>query len=351
MLDKKIILNKILNNIRLTSNGSIVASPTKNNPNYFYHWIRDSALTMKVIIKEYELTSNPVYLDIILKYVNYEYNLQKLNSLSGLGEPKYNTNTTTFNDSWGRPQNDGPALRSTNMINISRLLKSNFNNVVEKMIEPIIEKDLEYVLANYDKQSFDLWEEKHGYHFYTRIVQAKFLKEAIKYFERSEYKQYLKNLLELIKHHFDSNFIISSFDCNGSILRIDDSSIFMGIVHIDFDEDIVPLNKYYLIQNNINSLLQYFNEKYNGKYNFIGRYKFDEYFNGQSWIICTINMLTFFKHLKVNQNISNKILDQILTINPDLNLNEQYDPKEKKQYSVEQLTWNYTEMYLFISKV
>ena len=32
---------------------------------------------------------------------------------------------------------------------------------------------------NYDKISFDLWEEKKGWHFYTRMVQLKFLKDII----------------------------------------------------------------------------------------------------------------------------------------------------------------------------
>ena len=35
-----------------------------------------------------------------------------LTSGAGLGEPKFNVDETRFNGNWGRPQRDGPALRS-----------------------------------------------------------------------------------------------------------------------------------------------------------------------------------------------------------------------------------------------
>ena len=47
----------------------------------------------------------------------YEY-VQDLDTLSGLGEPKINIDCTPFNGEWGRPQNDGPALRGIMMIKI-----------------------------------------------------------------------------------------------------------------------------------------------------------------------------------------------------------------------------------------
>ena len=46
-------IDKILDNINETNNGLIVASPSTQNPDYYYHWVRDSALTMKVIVNEY----------------------------------------------------------------------------------------------------------------------------------------------------------------------------------------------------------------------------------------------------------------------------------------------------------
>ena len=306
-----------------------------------------SAITMKVIINEYELTKDLKYLNIILKYINFEFNLQNVETLSGLGEPKYNVNGSSFNDSWGRPQNDGPALRGIVMIQIGKLLEKNFNSIKNNIVDKIIKNDLEYIINHLDKPSFDLWEEKFGYHFYTRLVQAKFLKEYIKYTKDYNINNYYKKIKEYIKHHYSYNHIISSFNKDGMIERVDDSSIFMGLCHIDYDNDIFPIDKYKLVENNIYTLLNYFNKKYNNNYNLIGRYVNDKYFDGHSWFICTISMLNFYKKINKNSSLVNNLYEYIININENLDLNEQYDPKENIMYSVEKLTWNYSELYFF----
>ena len=51
------------------------------------------------------------------------------------------------------------------------------------MIIPIIIKDFNYIMKNYNQVSFDLWEENKGWHFYTRTVQLKFFKDSIKYYK------------------------------------------------------------------------------------------------------------------------------------------------------------------------
>ncbi|KAI8607095.1 hypothetical protein BC830DRAFT_206351, partial [Chytriomyces sp. MP71] len=38
----------------IQADGAIAASPSTTNPNYFYHWVRDGALTMKAIVELYE---------------------------------------------------------------------------------------------------------------------------------------------------------------------------------------------------------------------------------------------------------------------------------------------------------
>ena len=345
--NKIIFINKIIDNINFTDNGSIIASPS-NEPNYIYHWVRDSAITMKVIVNEYEITKDLKYLDIILKYINFEFELQKIKTLSGLGEPKYNVDGSSFNDNWGRPQNDGPALRGLIMIKIGKILEKHFSSIKNNIIDKIIKNDLEYIINNIDNPSFDLWEEKYGYHFYTRLVQAKFLKEYIFYSNDLSISDYYKKIKEYIKHHYSHNHIISSFNTYGMIERVDDSSIFMGLCHIDYDYDIFPKDKYYLVENNIYVLLNYFNKKYKHNYNLIGRYVNDKYFDGQTWFICTISMLNFYKKIKKNNELVNDVYNYIININKELNLNEQFNPKENKMYSVEKLTWNYSELYFFL---
>ena len=51
-----------------------------------------------------------------------------------MGEPKINIDGTPYNDPWGRPQNDGPALRGLNMINLFNLLHKTHKHIAEKLI-------------------------------------------------------------------------------------------------------------------------------------------------------------------------------------------------------------------------
>ena len=65
---------------------------------------------MRTFIDMYSKTKDPLYFQYIMNYLENENKLQQLDTITGLGEPKYNINCTPFNGEWGRPQNDGPAL-------------------------------------------------------------------------------------------------------------------------------------------------------------------------------------------------------------------------------------------------
>ena len=92
-------LNRLLKNINPagTESGIIVAAQSKTNPNYWYHWTRDSALTMNTIVSLYSssLAANDgagaaKYEKLLWAYVNREqsHRLQPTISKS-LGEPKW----------------------------------------------------------------------------------------------------------------------------------------------------------------------------------------------------------------------------------------------------------------------
>ena len=173
-------IQKILENISsTTTNGIIVASPSLQ-PNYQFHWIRDSALVIRVIIEEYKNTTDPKYIKILLDYIEIENTIQGLITKGGLGEPKINKDGTAFNGDWGRPQNDGPALRGIMLVKILNIFKNDYELLCSNTIIPMIRKDLNYILKNYNQPCFDLWEENYGWHWYTRMVQLKFLKDSLK---------------------------------------------------------------------------------------------------------------------------------------------------------------------------
>jgi len=354
------IIKKIEENLNFSEKpGVIIASPS-NYPPYKFHWIRDSALVMRVFINEFKKTNNTQSLFNIINYIESEYKIQNLDTKSGLGEPKIKIDLTPYNDPWGRPQNDGPALRGINMIKIFNILKKNYKSIVENLVVKIIEKDIKYILNNYNKPSFDLWEENLGWHFYTRLVQLKFIKDYInvkeelnKYFSIDlEINTIYNDLLSNIKHHECPEMIISSFDVNGNISKYDDSANILALCHIDFDKDILSQIDYKLVLLNCDNLINFFKNKYdNNKYKLVGRYAYDQYFNGHIWIICSLALAQFYLFIGSKEmiNISKKILDYILSIDINLDLAEQYDIDNNKMLSAEKLTWNYSELYMTIN--
>ncbi|KAK3896798.1 Six-hairpin glycosidase-like protein [Staphylotrichum tortipilum] len=166
--------------------GIVIASPSKVDPDYFYTWTRDAALTLKTLIDEF-LLGNKALQPYIEDYVHSQAVLQTVSnpsgtllpSGSGLGEPKFTANGTRFNGNWGRPQRDGPSLRAVALIQYSNYLISRGKRErVKTEIWPIIANDLSYTGQYWNSTGFDLWEEVSGSSFFTTQNQYRSLIEG-----------------------------------------------------------------------------------------------------------------------------------------------------------------------------
>ena len=164
--------------------GMVVASPSRQNPNYYFDWVRDTALTMRSLIDLYDAKRDPKLKKLILTWIDAEIFRQTLPTMTGLGEPKFNVDGSGYTGPWGRPQNDGPALRAISIIRFARILLRDGEQdyVIKKLYNSgsVIKKDLEYTAREWTKPNFDLWEEVKGMHFYTLLVQHTALQEGAK---------------------------------------------------------------------------------------------------------------------------------------------------------------------------
>ena len=371
-LDK--ILQRITENTNTMSHvGIIIASPSEDPP-YKYHWVRDSALVMRTFIDMYSKTKDPLYFQYIMNYLENENKIQDLDTITGLGEPKYNINCTPFNGEWGRPQNDGPALRGIMLFKIIELFQYKYDIIIQNMIIPIIIKDLHYLIKNHNQVSFDLWEENKGWHFYTRMVQLKFFKDSIKYYKHlqgsidlNDIKVCFRQLSSDILDHICDTHIISSFDDSGTITKHHDAANILAFCHIDYDEDILKIVPLEYVNETCDKLIDSFRKKYNhDELNLIGRYADDKYYDGHVWVLCSLALGQIYIELYKRRNIvkysspmhrsksnpnnnyieiSNGILERILTLDPNLILPEQFNPINSNYYSAKKLTWNYSELY------
>ena len=187
--------------------GSVLASPTiasyDPDPDYFFHWLRDSAIVIdavRTLIEDGADGSGAV--DRVRDFVRFSLALSDLDgrALLGrgavgaavnpdfqqyvrsdgelgeaageniLGETRFNPDGTLDIIKWARPQHDGPALRALAVMRLWRL--GVFDDAeIHDAARRLLEADLAFTHRHRNDPSFDIWEEQIGHHYYTRLVQ------------------------------------------------------------------------------------------------------------------------------------------------------------------------------------
>lgn len=312
---EQISVKNLLRNISPAgaSKGAVVASPSRHNPDYWFHWIRDAALVMDVIVDRFSKTSLPdqkaYFLDLLWDYTEFS----RLNQMTptpsgGPGEPKFNVDGSPFVGPWGRPQNDGPALRAITLIRFARALITESKTEEIRRVSSIIKYDLEFVSHHWREACFDLWEEIKGHHFYTLINQYQALVDGSSYLallgDTGASEWYLKQAEEIkteLNKFWDSerSVIISTRDRMGGIDYKKsnlDSSVLLGVLHAG-TTDIFSVDDP-KVQSTVLKLKQTFKTLYSINQSgpsgvAIGRYpedKYDGYTSsgeGNPWILIT----------------------------------------------------------------
>jgi glucoamylase len=187
---QKISVEKLLQNISPpdAEPGAVIAARTRVAPNYYYHWVRDAGLVAQSALQAYADHKDSAVRDALkerlLAYAAFSAKLQKVEALTGLGEPKFHVDGSAYNEPWGRPQNDSPAIRASSLIQLAQLeIKEGRPEIARQLYDghsPLaaIKNDLEFTAHHWREPSFDLWEEVRGAHFYTRMVQHRALREG-----------------------------------------------------------------------------------------------------------------------------------------------------------------------------
>lgn len=172
------------NQVPNVQTGAVIASPSTAGPNYFYSWVRDAALTMKVVVSQSTLDRT-----LMTDYANAEkvHQQNAAQSSSSQGEPKFNVDGSLFTGPWGRPQNDGPALRASTLMAFAKRIGLNDAFTTGTLYKSdlsagsLIKTDLEYVAHHWQDSSFDLWEEVQATHFFTLMVQYRSMVDGAKF--------------------------------------------------------------------------------------------------------------------------------------------------------------------------
>lgn len=372
-------------------NGAVVASPSLNQPNYYYDWVRDTSLTMKTMIRlNADQNINNLTKKAISRrletWVDWELARQETPKLTDLGEPRFYVDGRSNREPWGRPQNDGPALRALaamelaqQWINIGRLDDVQLKLYkAELPARTMIKRDLEYIAHHWTESSFDLWEEERGMHFYTMVAQKVALIKGAKiarYFNDLDaahfYETQAASIEQYLTAFIDHSKGTIKYAINkegGLPHKLSDLDVAVLLIAIEtFDGKFyVPLNE---VIKTVNQLAQSFQkiypinqiQKMKSGTNLgiaMGRYPDDRYSgfdfsNGNPWFLSTLALAEFACDLQKTGLASlakNKLMNTaeaqfnrvLFHLNQDGSMSEQFRRDNGYEQGARDLTWSYT---------
>jgi glucoamylase len=192
--------------------GSVLASPVSAHwdpePDYFFHWLRDSAIVMGAVVtlgraaenaaerarwnghfedfvrfslelsqidgadfvkkNDYRSRTQPAF----AQFLRPEAELRQLKGDALLGEPRFNPDGTPDFLGWSRPQYDGAALRALCCLRYDALCREQGRAPAPELAR-MIRLDLDFTARHADDACIGPWEEanENGHHYYAALAQ------------------------------------------------------------------------------------------------------------------------------------------------------------------------------------
>jgi glucoamylase len=193
--------------------GAIVASPVLGaydpDPDYFFHWFRDSAVVIDALrllhadgrlgdealrhlrdFTRFSLGLNRLdgrtlaavpdrragVAPAFLQFVREDDDLARAHGDAVVAETRVNPDGTLDISRWARPQHDGPPLRALALLRW--VAGGQLDAPLLAEVSALIRFDLEFTLRHWREPSYDIWEEESGHHYYTLRVSAAALREG-----------------------------------------------------------------------------------------------------------------------------------------------------------------------------
>lgn len=376
--------------------GSVVASPTSTNPDYFFHWLRDSAAVMeavRILIRSGENVEgwtrrfnefvtfslglrnisgrefleshagfrNKVFPDF-LQYVRSDHDIGAVEGERVLGEARYNADGALDFICWNRPQHDGPAARA---LTCMRFWNEGLVDGDERLrLKDLIRRDLDYTAYNAGEPSYDIWEEELAQHYYTVLVQFAALAKGTRWAEvevslncAEHFREQALALAELLQQFWfeKGGFLRSRLPQNGvESEKALDFAVILGVLHAGLEG-----GSHSVEDPQVRATFQKLEELFAEEYAInrdrksglaCGRYKGDNYVSGGAYYFSTFGAAEYCYRLAaaVPSETADLIAkgDAILSRTRDFipasgDLSEQFDKTTGEQTSASNLAWSY----------
>ncbi len=380
--------------------GSVLASPAiafdRGEPDYFFHWVRDSAAVMKAvrILAKAEKPSSEwtarfnefVGFSLGLRnidgrrflanadfrakaspemqqYLRSDEEIAAVHGSRAAGDVRYNAGGTLDFIRWNRPQHDGPALRALVAMRFEEegLL---LDRDAKQGLSELVDCDLSYTAEYAGQPCYDIWEEESALHYYTILVQLASLERGA---ARAESKG-MRDVAEPFRAKAEDlrsllgRFWSPSLGCYRSrLLPADaesskalDFAVILGVLHAGLTS-----GSHSIQDERVRLTLAKLEELFAAEYAInrggregimLGRYKGDSYVSGGAYYFSTFGAAESYYRLAEADAGGRAALiakgDAILSRVRDFvpasgDLSEQFDQTTGAQTSARDLSWSY----------
>jgi glucoamylase len=379
--------------------GSIIASPVLGaydpEPDYFFHWYRDSAVVLDAL---HVLDEDPsIALDAaphFKDFLQFSLSLQSLDgrALAGdsrwrsaaspdfqrflrtnedlsqahgeavAGETRVNPDGSLDISGWPRPQNDGPALRALSVF--GWLQNDRLDSEIKDAAGALLRADLEFTLKHWREPCFDIWEEEKGLHYYTLRVAAAALEAGAVWYEQQGQadasmpcRSGAKSILSLLDGYWldDERFYRSRvLDSGARSLKELDIALILAAIHARGSGE-----THSVYDPRMHATLERLEALFDGAYPInrnrgnrapaMGRYAGDVYYSGGAYYFSTLAAAEFCFRAAARAPAAQALIEHgdafLETVRaytpPSGEMSEQFDQLTGAQRSAQQLAWSY----------
>jgi glucoamylase len=383
--------------------GSIVASPVladwNPEPDYFFHWFRDSAVVIDAVRLLFEAGDlGPQAVEHFADFVRFSLALQdldgrkviatlawrenvaadfirflrkdaELETVHGeaiVAETRVNPDGTLDISSWTRPQHDGAPLRALSVLRWAR--SHSFDSGLRELVSRLVRSDLAFTFGHWREPSFDIWEEESGLHYYTLCVSAAALREGAGWLDSvgdatlaRSYRTEAGIIHRILdgywlpeEGHYRSRVLASGARSTKELAKDLDIAVILAAIHALGDGPTHSVRDPHM-HSTLRRLESLFDAAYainqdrsSERAPAMGRYAGDVYFSGGAYYFSTLGAAEFCFLAAAHGDTSTWIargdayLATVRAYTPENGeLSEQFDQRTGAQTSARHLAWSY----------
>ena len=380
--------------------GAIIASPALADwdpePDYFFHWFRDSAVVIDAIRLLFEagdlgaealthfgdfvrfsldlqaldgrkvIATTAWRENVIADFIKFLRRDDELGAVHGdaiVAETRVNPDGTLDISSWTRPQHDGAPLRALSVLRWAR--GHGFGAELRPLVSRLVRSDLAFTFAHWREPSYDIWEEESGQHYYTLCVSAAALRGGADWLEDGgdpALARTYRTEAEVIHRTLDGFWLADERHYRSRILASGarttkelDVAVILAAIHALGDD-----SSHTVRDPRMQATLQRLEELFASIYPInrnrpahagpaMGRYKGDVYFSGGAYYFSTLGAAEFCFLAAAHSpqaadwvRRGDAFLETVRQYTPENGeLSEQFDQRTGAQTSARHLAWSY----------